>query len=120
MKMQYVKISELVPRKQIVKLSACVLITLFSYSDYAETDFVFSQGGSYAEHVSLSSPVQINDFTIDLASNIDSDNLDNVSVEVGGNDTDVLNEFISSIITETKPLDADISKFVDDNFWDLV
>lgn len=35
-------------------------------------------------------------------------------------DGDVLGNFVSSILRNTKPLDSDISKLVDDNFWDLV
>lgn len=36
------------------------------------------------------------------------------------NDADVLVSFAKSILDGTKSLDADISKLVDENFWDLV
>lgn len=36
------------------------------------------------------------------------------------NDVDVLVSFAKSILDGTKSLDADISKLVDENFWDLV
>ena len=35
-------------------------------------------------------------------------------------DADILVSFAKSILDETKSLDADISKLVDENFWDLV
>lgn len=33
---------------------------------------------------------------------------------------DVLEKIVSSLVENVKPLDGDISKMVDDNFWDLV
>lgn len=35
-------------------------------------------------------------------------------------DADILVSFAKSILDGTKSLDADISKLVDENFWDLV
>ncbi len=35
-------------------------------------------------------------------------------------ESDVLTKFAESILKDMKPLDADISQWVDDNFWDLV
>ena len=36
------------------------------------------------------------------------------------NDTEILNEFAGSLLKGMKNLDYDISRWVDDNFWDLV
>lgn len=33
---------------------------------------------------------------------------------------DVLPSFISSIVKEMKPLDADIAEFISENFWNLI
>ncbi len=35
-------------------------------------------------------------------------------------DEEILENFVKSITINTKELDPDFSKFVDDNFWDLV
>lgn len=35
-------------------------------------------------------------------------------------DKDIIHNFISSILKNTKPLDADIAEFVSENFWDLI
>jgi hypothetical protein len=35
-------------------------------------------------------------------------------------DKEILNGFVSTILKDTKPMDSDFSKFVDDNFFDLV
>lgn len=35
-------------------------------------------------------------------------------------DSEVLHDFVESIIVNSKPLPADISKLIDDNFWDLL
>lgn len=34
--------------------------------------------------------------------------------------TDAVNNFISTVINNTKPLDQDITKIIDKNFWNLV
>ena len=36
------------------------------------------------------------------------------------NDTEILNDFAGSLLKGMKKLDYDISRWVDDNFWDLV
>lgn len=35
-------------------------------------------------------------------------------------DAEILYTFVSSIVKEMKPLDADIAEFVSENFWDLI
>ena len=35
-------------------------------------------------------------------------------------DSEVLCNFVSSIVKEMKPLDTDIAEFVSENFWDLL
>jgi hypothetical protein len=47
----------------------------------------------------------------------------NNKVEVQPYETDmpeILSNFVDNILSNTKPLDPDFSKLVDDNFWDLV
>lgn len=47
----------------------------------------------------------------------------NVQTEISlkkQDDAEILSNFASSMLTEMKNLDADLSKWVDDNFWDLV
>ena len=36
------------------------------------------------------------------------------------NDAEILNDFAVSLLKGMKNLDCDISRWVDDNFWDLV
>ena len=36
------------------------------------------------------------------------------------NDAEILNDFVGSLLKGMKNLDFDISRWVDDNFWDLV
>ena len=36
------------------------------------------------------------------------------------NDAEILNDFVGSLLKGMKNLDYDISRCVDDNFWDLV
>ena len=36
------------------------------------------------------------------------------------NDVEILNDFVGSLLKGMKNLDYDISRWVDDNFWDLV
>lgn len=42
------------------------------------------------------------------------------SISYVDSDEEILANFVKNIIVNTKELDADFSKFVDDNFWDLV
>ena len=36
------------------------------------------------------------------------------------NDAEILNDFVGSLLKGMKNLDCDISRWVGDNFWDLV
>lgn len=36
------------------------------------------------------------------------------------NDAEILNDFVGSLLKGMKNLDCDISRWVDDNLWDLV
>ena len=36
------------------------------------------------------------------------------------NDVEILNDFVGSLLKGMKDLEYDISRWVDDNFWDLV
>lgn len=36
------------------------------------------------------------------------------------NDAEILNDFVGSLLKGMKNLDCDISRWVDNNFWDLV
>lgn len=36
------------------------------------------------------------------------------------NDAEILNDFVGSLLKGMKNLEYDISRWVDDNFWDLV
>ncbi len=42
------------------------------------------------------------------------------SISYVDSDEEILANFVKNITVNTKELDADFSKFVDDNFWDLV
>ena len=40
--------------------------------------------------------------------------------DITQNDAEILNDFAVSLLKGMKNLDCDISRWVDDNFWDLV
>jgi hypothetical protein len=63
--------------------------------------------------ISLMPTPPINEYTSDYINNIQP-------ISYIDRDEDVLMNFVGSIIVNTKNLDSDFSKFVDDNFWDLV
>jgi hypothetical protein len=57
---------------------------------------------------------------IALASNNDTFIHEKKAAYTEEGDQDLLGNFVSSILKDTKSMDSDFSKFVDDNFWDLI
>ncbi len=56
---------------------------------------------------------KIDKYTSDCINNIQS-------IHYVDSDEEILENFVKSITINTKELDPDFSKFVDDNFWNLV
>lgn len=101
--------------KSTVTLCAGIVVTLFSCLEEVVADNTFVKDETRVEFPTDS--VSYEDFDIVLAPNTDTKNCPaGAESETGG----VLDTFVSSVLQETKPLDGDISKFVDDNFWDLI
>ena len=50
-----------------------------------------------------------------------SDSINDIqSISYEDKDNEILTNFVKSITAKSNELDSDFSKFVDDNFWDLV
>lgn len=47
-------------------------------------------------------------------------NITDITLTTNIDENDVLSSFVNSILSNCKSLDSDISKLIDDNFWDLV
>lgn len=112
-------VSNLPNPSKTVFLSAGIAIALLSCVDDHYTVKAFVKGGVSESVVATSLPSISANVKISLTSNLTSKEGENTLVADGG-DRDVLGNFVSSILRNTKSLDSDISKLVDDNFWDLV
>ena len=75
-------------------------------------DYISSVQPSHMAHVD-GSIVQQPTFSFDC-------NVETVISEKQNDDAEILSEFADSMLKGMKNLDSDISKWVDDNFWDLV
>jgi hypothetical protein len=103
-----------------IALSAGITITLFSCTDEIVESNVFVESDMEQELILEAAPDICAHIEIALASNDDTSIHDQQIASTEGSDEDVLSNFVSSILKGTKPLDSDFSKFVDDNFWDLI
>lgn len=103
--------------KKSVALCAGIMITLFSCVDEFCPASSFVKGDVREELVSsICANVEIS-----LAPNIELvERVGSFDANVEGGDGEVLGTFVSSILKNTKTLDRDFSKVVDENFWDLI
>lgn len=106
--------------RKAVALSAGIVITLFSCTDDAYASNTFVRAESQIELSNEIIPTISANLEIALAPNIEVSTTANEPASVEGGIGDALSDFVSSILTNTRPLDSDISKFVDENFWDLI
>lgn len=122
MNIKYSLVSDLkVLKETVIAIGAGVLITLFSFTEEVKASDVYVRSDTCIELNAENSPTICADVELRLAPNVTSyvpENND-ADMEDGGN-PQILEKFISSMLSEMKPLDGDISKFVDDNFWDLI
>lgn len=79
----------------------------------AEIDDYSSLQQTSGKPAKVSNSIDLPSFSIDC-------NADTQITPAEQSDADVLVSFAKSILDGTKSLDADISKLVDENFWDLV
>lgn len=59
-------------------------------------------------------------FSHSLKFQYNGENSISVNCNYGENDKDVLEQFVNEIIENSKLLEPEFSKIIDDNFWDLV
>jgi hypothetical protein len=113
-------VSDLKVAATTIALSAGIMITLFSCTDEIVTSNVFVESDMEQELILEAAPDICADIEIALASNDDTSINEKKIAYTEGSDQDVLGNFVSSILKGTKSMDSDFSKFVDDNFWDLI
>lgn len=114
-------VSNLTVTKKSVALGAGIMITLFSCADNSYAAGSFIKGDVREEVVFDSLPSICANVEISLAPNIKlAEKEDSSNAIVEGGDIDILGNFVSSILRNTKTLDSDFSKVVDENFWDLI
>lgn len=114
-------VSNLTVVKKSVTLGAGIMITLFSCVDNSYAAGTFVRGDVHEEVVLDCLPSICANVEISLAPNIELAETDNSSqATIEGGDVDILGNFVSSILRNTKTLDSDFSKVVDENFWDLI
>lgn len=113
-------VGNLVVVRKTIALSAGIMIMLFSCTEEVKACDTFVVTDSQVEMSKDITPTISANLEIELAPNVElkATSQDSVNMESGLDN--VLENFVSSILSDTKPLDADISKFVDDNFWDLI
>lgn len=114
-------VSEIVVKKisRTIRIGAGIVLTLFvcDVSNLKEEDFVqtnVAQVTSVVQETMVDNTVAI---TM-LKNETPVEHRSIANIEGGG--LDVLEQFVSSILKDSRPLDGDISKFVSDHFWDLV
>lgn len=106
--------------RKAVALSAGIMITLFCCTDEVMACDTFVVADSQIELPKDVIPTISANLEIELASNVELETTSQNSINIEGGEDNVLESFVSSILANTRSLDADISKFVDDNFWDLI
>lgn len=107
--------------KHGIAIGAGIVLTFFTcpqldfnaekFSQISESQINTSRESVYNDDLSvtfLENKNSINNQTYQSVASID------------GGLEDVLSQFVSSVIRESKPLEGDFSKFVSDHFWDLI
>jgi hypothetical protein len=112
-------VSDLKVSTKTIALSAGIVITLFSCTDEIVASNVFVESDMKQELILEAAPDICTNIEIALASNNDT-SIQEKNAYSEGDDQDILDNFVSSILKGTKSMDSDFSKFVDDNFWDLI
>ena len=120
MSKKYQFVGNLNVTQKFVALSAGIVVTLFSCAEDAPTFGTFVCSDAQMELAKEIVPTISANMEMALAPNIGKSKPVKESVSAEGEIGNVLDDFVSSILTNTKSLDSDISKFVDENFWDLI
>jgi hypothetical protein len=113
-------VSDLKVSTKTIALSAGIVITLFSCTDEIVASNVFVESDMKQELILEAAPDICTNIEIALVSNNDTSIQEKKNAYTEGDDQDILDNFVSSILKGTKSMDSDFSKFVDDNFWDLI
>lgn len=113
-------VSDLKVVTKTIALSAGIIITLFSCTDEIIPSNVFVESAIEQKLIVEVTPKICANIKIALASNVEPSIENKITICTKGKDEDLLDAFVSSILKDTKPMDGDFSKFVDDNFWDLI
>lgn len=120
MNKKYQFVGNLNVARKVVALSAGIVITLFSCTEDVQASSTFVRSDAQMELTKEIVPTISANLEIALAPNIEKSTVVKEPVSIEGGMGNALEDFVSSILTNTKPLDSDISKFVDENFWDLI
>lgn len=115
-------VSEIVVKKisRQILIGASIVLTLFvcEVPNLKEGDFVQT---NIAQENSIVHETMIdNTVAITLLTNNENPKRTRSIANAEENPFNALEQFVSSILKDSKPLDGDISKFVSDHFWDLI
>lgn len=103
-----------------IALSTGIVVTLFSCVDQVKVSDAFVKSEMSLKLKQDYAPVNCAGMEISLASNVGTVALGSKASSTDGGMGSLLDTFVSSILKNTKPIDEDFSKVVDENFWDLV
>lgn len=107
--------------KNIITFKSALSTGLFLGGVVMSTPTIGAEIDNYVSPLSLS-PLDVSQIDDSLAMPIVSFDC-NAETEISikkRDDMEILSAFANSILNGMKSLDADISQWVDDNFWDLV
>lgn len=106
--------------KNIITLKSVISTSLFLGGMVFTTPTLGAEIDDYSSLQQTSGKPEKVPNSIDLPSISIDCNADTKITSIEQNNADILVRFAKSIIDGTKSLDDDISKLVDENFWDLV
>lgn len=108
--------------KKIVTIGVGLLLTFFSCCEEMRNSSVFTTSlneGGITQKIATVRSEKLKIYFDEKGKDVTNEQSVD-ALYVGGDAGTALEMFVTSIVRDSKPLDAEISKFVDDHFWELV